>query len=56
MERASQYWQVAHAPLEDREAALTEVLNALAPAPADRPGLAAEARRMLARYGELFDE
>jgi hypothetical protein len=56
MERASHYWQVANTPVEDREAALATALDALAPTPADRKTLADEAHRMLARFGELFEE
>jgi hypothetical protein len=56
MERASVYWQVAHAHAEDREVALADALDALAPAPDARPAVAEEARDMLARYRELFGE
>ena len=56
MDRASRYWQVAHAPDDDREDALSDALDALAQTPDERPALADEARRMLARYRELFAE
>ena len=56
MDRASHYWHVAQAPEEDRTNALADAIAELAPTPEERPALADEARRMLARYQELFGE
>jgi hypothetical protein len=56
MERASHYWHVAQTPEEDRTNALADAVAALAPTPEERPAVADEARRMVARYHELFGE
>lgn len=54
MDRAARYWQVAHATPADREDVLADAVEALAVATEEREAIVGEARRMLARYRELF--
>ncbi len=55
LERATRYWTVAQAGPHAQQA-LDEAVAEFAATPADRPAVAEEARRMLARYRDLFPE
>jgi hypothetical protein len=56
MDRASAYWTLALTPPGEREAALREVVARFAGANGEQAAVEAEARRMVARFGQLFPE